>query len=67
LDERRDRCWKPVVDISANNRDDKVAESSGWKDGRWKLAERWRVNVGEGSTTPVVIGKRLYSMGSVRK
>ncbi|HSG69180.1 MAG TPA: PQQ-binding-like beta-propeller repeat protein [Planctomycetaceae bacterium] len=45
------------------HRNDKVDEHSGWKDGAWKLAERWKINVGEGSTTPVVIGNRLYTMG----
>ena len=45
------------------HRDDMVDESSGWNDGRWQLAESWKINVGEGSTTPVVIGNRLYSMG----
>lgn len=45
------------------HRDDKVDELSGWKENRWDLSERWKVNVGEGSTTPVVIGNRLYTMG----
>lgn len=45
------------------HRNDKVDEHSGWKENRWDLSERWKINVGEGSTTPVVIGNRLYSMG----
>jgi outer membrane protein assembly factor BamB len=45
------------------HRDSKVDEPSGWKDNAWKLPERWRRNVGEGSTTPAVIDDRLYTLG----
>jgi outer membrane protein assembly factor BamB len=45
-------------------RNDIVAENSGWKDGRW-AAEKpvWEAEVGEGSTSPLIAGGRLYVMG----
>jgi outer membrane protein assembly factor BamB len=45
-------------------RNDLLQESSGWKDGRW-AAEKplWQADVGEGSTSPLVVGGRLYVMG----
>lgn len=46
------------------NRDGIVAEPSGWRDGKWLAAEpRWRTQVGEGSTTPLVVGDRIFVMG----
>jgi len=45
-------------------RSDVVRENSGWKDGRWVDPKPlWGAQVGEGSTSPLVIGGRLYVMG----
>ena len=43
---------------------DIIEESSGWKAGLW-LNEMpiWEAEVGEGSTSPLVVGGRLYVMG----
>src|SRR3712207_5374345 len=39
-------------------------ESSGFDKGRWFGGEpAWRVNVGKGSSSPLVVGDRLYTMG----
>jgi outer membrane protein assembly factor BamB len=41
-----------------------VQESSGWNGGRW-MSENpvWEAAVGEGSTSPLIVGGRLYVMG----
>lgn len=45
-------------------RSDVVAESSGWGTADWSLKEAaWSKNVGEGSTSPLVVQGRLYVMG----
>jgi outer membrane protein assembly factor BamB len=46
------------------NRNGIVSESSGFSAGRW-LSERpnWTQNVGQGSTSPLVVADRLYTMG----
>lgn len=46
------------------NRNGITAELSGWDGAKWRLSElAWNKNVGEGCTSPVVIGDRLYTMG----
>ena len=46
-------------------RNDITAENSGWRDGRWlKGGPAWARSVGDGATSPVVAGKRLYVMGN---
>lgn len=46
------------------DRNDVVAEHSGWSGGEWKLGEAaWSRNVGEGATSPVVVDGRLYTTG----
>lgn len=46
------------------NRDGIVAESSRWDEGRWPPKEAvWSANVGIGSTSPLVVDGRLYTMG----
>jgi hypothetical protein len=41
-----------------------VEENSGWKDGRWADEKPiWGAKVGEGSTSPLIVGGRLYVMG----
>jgi outer membrane protein assembly factor BamB len=41
-----------------------VAESSRWDDGGWdNLGETWRKKVGEGSTSPLVVGQSVFVMG----
>ncbi|MCI0357495.1 MAG: hypothetical protein L0211_03295, partial [Planctomycetaceae bacterium] len=41
-----------------------VSESSRWEDGGWAdLRQAWRKNVGEGSTSPLVVGERVYCLG----
>jgi outer membrane protein assembly factor BamB len=45
-------------------RNDIVAESSGWTAKGW-FANRpsWKHNVGEGTTSPIIVGERLFVMG----
>jgi len=41
-----------------------TSESSRWDEGGWwDLQQAWRKNVGEGSTSPLVAGERVYCMG----
>lgn len=43
---------------------DIVQEDSGWNDGRWtEGSPAWEAQVGEGSTSPLLVGGRLYVMG----
>ena len=45
-------------------RNDISAESSAWKEGvPWIKSELWKASVGEGSSAPVVIGRRVYFTG----
>lgn len=47
------------------NRDGHIAEDSGWDSGGWPpKASVWGANVGEGGSSPVVVGGRLYVVGS---
>ncbi len=45
------------------NRNDVVAEPSGWNGTAWALSESWSTNVGEGGSSPLVVDGRLYTMG----
>lgn len=46
------------------NRNGVVSESSRWESGAWpSIQQAWTANVGEGSTSPLVVGDRLYTMG----
>ncbi len=45
------------------NRNDCVPSESGWDGKQWKLKEAWRVQVGDGSSSPLVIGNRIFTMG----
>jgi outer membrane protein assembly factor BamB len=46
------------------NRNGVVAEPSGFRDGNWLAAEpAWKVQVGEGSTSPLVVDGYVYVMG----
>lgn len=46
------------------NRNDVVNEPSGWESGNWPPQKpAWTAEVGEGSTSPVVVDGRLYTMG----
>lgn len=40
-----------------------VAEDSGWERSAWPPQESWRRNVGEGSSSPLVVGGRMYVLG----
>jgi hypothetical protein len=44
------------------NRDGTISESSGWKDG-WLPKELWRINVGYGVSSPIVVMNSVYVMG----
>ena len=45
-------------------RNGNVNESSRWKGGKWPAATAiWRAKVGMGGSGPIVIGKKLYTMG----
>jgi outer membrane protein assembly factor BamB len=39
------------------------AEPSGWDGKNWLKGELWRVSVGEGSSSPIVVGNRVYLTG----
>jgi outer membrane protein assembly factor BamB len=45
-------------------RNDVVDEPSGWDGEQWKLPFQWEINVGEGSSSPIVVGEQVYVMGS---
>lgn len=46
------------------NRNGIIGETSGWDEGGWPLGEaRWATRVGEGSTSPIVVGNCLYTLG----
>jgi len=49
------------------NRNDVVSETSGWEEGGfskgWPLAVSWTLKAGEGSSSPLVIGERVYTLG----
>lgn len=45
------------------NRNDVTTESSGFRDGEWPLREAWAVEVGEGSSSPIVVNDRVYVLG----
>jgi outer membrane protein assembly factor BamB len=46
------------------NRNGTVAEDSGWEAGIWPpRTPLWKANVGEGGTSPVVVGGRVYVLG----
>lgn len=44
-------------------RNDIVDEPSGWNGSEWRLTESWQANVGEGASSPLVIGDRVLVMG----
>jgi outer membrane protein assembly factor BamB len=45
-------------------RDGLSPEPSGLKDGKWNVGKPlWSGNVGEGSTSPLLVGERLYTIG----
>src|SRR5262245_42223867 len=44
------------------SRNDLVSEDSGWN-GAWTIKTAWRANVGEGCTSPLLVGDRVYSAG----
>ena len=44
-------------------RNDVSVESSGWDGNSWLKSELWRLIVGEGSSSPVVAGNRVYLTG----
>lgn len=47
-----------------SQRNDIVEETSGWKDGHWADEKpSWKSEVGEGSTSPLISGDRLFVMG----
>jgi outer membrane protein assembly factor BamB len=45
------------------SRNDLTAEGAVFVDGEWNLQVAWRTGVGEGGSSPVVVGDRLYTMG----
>ncbi|MBD3676395.1 MAG: PQQ-binding-like beta-propeller repeat protein [Planctomycetaceae bacterium] len=45
------------------HRNDHVATHSGWSGDRWPLTEEWQIEVGEGSTTPIVADGQVITMG----
>lgn len=44
-------------------RNDISRESSGWNGKQWPLKQLWKKSVGEGSTSPIVVDGRLYTIG----
>lgn len=45
------------------DRNDVVDEPSGWTGSDWPLEVAWKSEVGEGASSPLVIGRRVYVMG----
>lgn len=46
-------------------RSGRIAERSGWSEGRWVgEAPSWSADVGEGASSPLVVGARLYAFGA---
>ena len=48
-------------------RNDLVTEPSGFRNGTWPLKPLWKQQVGEGSTSPLVVGDRFYTLGYAGK
>ncbi|MEZ6063153.1 MAG: PQQ-binding-like beta-propeller repeat protein [Planctomycetaceae bacterium] len=46
-----------------SNRNDIVDESSGWNGGDWPIRELWKAGIGEGASSPLIVGDRLFTMG----
>jgi outer membrane protein assembly factor BamB len=45
-------------------RNDLTGESSGYRGGNWPLGEpRWSIEIGQGSSSPLVVGDRFYTLG----
>lgn len=44
-------------------RNDISTEPSGWNGKRWLAGELWKAEVGEGSSSPIVVGDRVYLTG----
>jgi hypothetical protein len=44
------------------NRDNTISENSGWNN-KWALKELWRINVGYGVSSPIIVKNRVYVMG----
>lgn len=42
---------------------DHVSEASGWTGSKWPLQDAWHAEVGEGSSTPIVVGRQLIAVG----
>ncbi|OIO94893.1 MAG: hypothetical protein AUJ92_08905 [Armatimonadetes bacterium CG2_30_59_28] len=41
-----------------------TTETSGWEEGVWPLkGPAWQVTLGDGATSPIVVGNRVYAMG----
>ena len=47
------------------SRNGNVDEASGWDGAKWPLSEAWRKDVGEGSSAPLIVNGRLYSISWV--
>jgi outer membrane protein assembly factor BamB len=46
------------------NHNDVVAEASGWNGSQWNVGDaRWKTNLGEGSSSPIVVDGKLYGIG----
>jgi len=45
------------------DKNDRVAAASGWTGSKWPLSDAWKAEVGEGSSTPIVVGGQLITMG----
>ena len=60
----------PVIGFAADwpswrgpGRNDRVAATSGWNGNTWAPRVAWRTNVGEGCTSPLLVGDRVYTLG----
>ncbi len=45
------------------HRDGTTTESSGWEEGAWPPDELWSAKVGQGSSSVLVVGDRVYALG----
>lgn len=40
-----------------------TGEHSGWQGEKWVSSPIWQANVGEGATSPIVVGEKIYTLG----
>lgn len=49
------------------NHNSTTREFSGWNGKTWPINEAWRVDVGSGGSSPIVVGDKVFTLGHVGK